>query len=90
MNTKPNIPDEFADFYYLRSIDLMPEQLGENYPYDMNIEQCRSMYKQGLLFHSLEDALRVREIMMRAFIYEVICIKGTQSVVVELVRPLCP
>lgn len=86
---KNNVPEEFADFYYLRELDLYPERLGD-LPYYMGIEQCREFYKQGWLFHTREDAMRVREVMVRAYISEVMRLKGSQGVKVEFVRPLCP
>ena len=50
MNIKPHIPQEFADFCYLRSIDLMPKPLSEFHGRGLDIEECRKLYKQGLLF----------------------------------------
>lgn len=90
MNTKPYIPTEFAGFFYLRGADLLPEVLGETYPHSLTIKQCRALYKNGWLFHSREDALRIREVMKRAYVCEVIRIKGDAGVKVEFVRPLCP
>lgn len=82
-----NIPAEFADYYYLRSIDLFPERLGDHHLH-MGINQCREFYKRGLLFHTREDAMRSREAMMRGYIAEVVRLKG--SVNIRFDRPLCP
>lgn len=82
-----NIPAEFADFYYLREIDLFPERLGD-YPHLLGVEQCRKFYNLGWLFHTREDALRAREVLRQAYITHVMAIKGSDNIVFK--RPLCP
>lgn len=87
MKEQSNIPKEFEDLYYLRGLDLYPEQF-RDYPNRMSIEQCRAMYRQGWLFHSCDDALRVREIMRRAYVDGVMACKGSDNILFK--RPLCP
>lgn len=81
------IPAEFADFYYLRDIDLFPERLGE-YPHHLSLDQCRSFYNHGWLFHTREDAMRVREAMMQGYVNHVMAVKGSDNIIFK--RPLCP
>lgn len=78
---------EYEDLYYLGDLDLKPKRLG-NYPHDLSLERCRQLYKQGWLFHTSEDALRVREVMRRAYINEAIALKGADSILFN--RPLRP
>lgn len=85
---KSNIPAEFADMFYLREIDLMPERLGENKSVRLNLEKCRELYRQGWLFHNREDALRSRETMRCAYVDTVMRIKGSDNILFD--RPLCP
>lgn len=87
MKKKTHVPKEFASLYYLRGLDLMPEPF-RNYPHEMDIEQCRRLYRQGWLFHDCEDALRVREIMRRAYVDGVMRAKGGDNILFD--RPLCP
>lgn len=82
-----DIPAEFADFYYLRGLDLFPERLGD-YPNHLSLNQCRNLYNLGWLFHTRKDALRVRETMRQAYVNHVMSIKGSDSIVFK--RPLCP
>ena len=82
-----NIPAEFADFYYLSDFDLGPKRLGD-YPGHLSLDQCRNLYHIGWLFHTREDALRVREVMRRAYVSHVMEIKGSDSIIFK--RPLCP
>ena len=84
---KTNVPDAYADFYYLRGIDLHAERLGD-YPLRLSLEQCQELYNQGWLFHTKEDALRVRETMRRAYVNEVMNVKGSDSITFN--RPLHP
>lgn len=84
---KTNVPDAYADFYYLRDVDLKPKRLGD-YPFGLSLEQCRKLYAQGWLFHTRKDALRVREVMRRAYINEVMGLKGADSILFN--RPSCP
>lgn len=78
---------EYEDLYYLGGLDLKPKRLG-NYPHDLSLEQCGELYKQGWLFHTREDALRVREVMRCAYINEVITVKGADCILFN--RPLRP
>lgn len=82
-----NIPAEFADFYFLRGGDLKPERFSL-YPYSVDLKRCRELYMQGWIFHTEEDAWRVREYMRRAYVDNVMQLKGSDSIV--FVRPLCP
>lgn len=82
-----NIPAEFADFYFLRGGDLRPERFSL-YPYSVDLKRCRELYLQGWIFHTEEDAWRVRECMRRAYVNQVMQIKGSDSIVFD--GPLCP
>lgn len=81
------VPKEYAGLFYFRDLDLRPERLSD-YPYSLSVEQCRELYARGWLFHSREDALRVREIMRRAYIQAVACAKGSDAILFD--RPLMP
>lgn len=82
-----DIPAEFADFYFLRDFDLLPERLGDT-SRSLSLTRCRELYSRGWLFHSREDALRVREVMRRAYVDHVMAVKGSDNVIFN--RPLCP
>lgn len=88
MDNKNYIAPAFHEMFYLGGIDLMPERLGD-YPLgSMDESQCREYYDRGLLFHTREDALRVRESMMRAMVDAVMECKGADSI--RFHRPNCP
>lgn len=81
MSNKRNyICPKYAGYYYLRSFDLRPERLDENCPCDMGEAFCEELNAQGLLFRTREDALRVREVMLRAYVNEVMAVKGADSI----------
>lgn len=63
---KQNIAAEFADLYYLREFDLLPERLGD-YHDRMDEVQCRGLLKKGWLFKNRQEALRAREGMIAGY-----------------------
>ena len=78
-NSEPHIPVEYEDLYYLGDLDLKPKRLGD-YPFGLSLGQCRKLYAQGWLFHTRKEALRVREVMRRAYINEVMALKGADNI----------
>lgn len=86
-NKATHIPAEYEGLYYLGDMDLMPKRL-RDYPSCLGIERCQMLYEQGWLFHTREDALRVRETMRRAYINDVMAIKGSDNILFN--RPLQP
>lgn len=68
--------------FYLRELDLKPERL-KKYPYPLSPAQCDELYVRGWLFHSREDALRVREIMRKAYVHAVVSAKGSDSILFD-------
>lgn len=73
------IPEKYKDFYYLRDIDLNAKRLAD-YPFSLNEAQCQELYKEGWLFKTHEDAMRVREVMRRAYVNQVMQVKGADSI----------
>lgn len=84
-----SIPSEYADMYYIRSLDLVPKKLSES-PFTLTIDECRTLYKKGLLFNNRMDACRVRNAMWSGMVSAVIKSKGIEFVNIEFKRPLCP
>lgn len=84
-NSESHIPVGYENLYYLSGLDLKPKRLGD-YPFSLSLERCRELYNQGWLFHTREDALRVREVMKRAYINEVMTVKGVDNILFN--RPL--
>lgn len=80
--TSSHIPAEYENLYCLSSLDLKPKRLGD-YPFGLSLGQCRKLYAQGWLFHTLEEALRVREVMRRAYINEVMALKGADNILFD-------
>ena len=68
------------EYWYLREGDLRPERLADNLILRLDARRCRNLYKSGLLFHNRKDALRVREIMLRAYISEAMRVKGADAI----------
>lgn len=61
------IPRQYADYYYLRSFDLVPERLGDCPPFNLVPPQCEEFVKQGWLFRTKEEAWEVyRKAVMAA------------------------
>lgn len=85
-NSESHIPVGYESLYYLSGLDLKPKRLGD-YPSSLSLERCRELYNQGWLFHTREDALRVREVMKRAYVNEVMTVKGVDNILFN--RP-CP
>lgn len=84
-NSESHIPVGYENLYYLSGLDLKPKRL-EDYPFSLSLERCRELYNQGWLFHTREDALRVREVMKRAYVNEVMTVKGVDNILFN--RPL--
>lgn len=81
-NSEPHIPAEYENLYYLSGLDLKPKRLGD-YLFSLSLERCQELYNQGWLFHTREDALRVREVMRRAYINEVMALKGADNILFD-------
>lgn len=82
-----HIPAKYKNLYYLGDLDLMPKRLVE-YPSGLSLERCRELYNKGWLFHTREDALRVREVMRRAYVNGVMEIKGSECILFKrFMRP---
>ena len=79
LNSVSRIPPEYENLYYLSCLDLKPKRLGD-YPFGLSLERCRELYNQGWLFHTREDAMRVREVMKRAYVNEVMTVKGVDNI----------
>lgn len=86
-NKISHLPAGYEDLYYFSELDMKPKRLGD-YPYELSLERCRELYDQGWLFHSMEDASRVREVMRRAYVNEVMAAKGAGCILFK--RPLRP
>lgn len=81
-----NIPAEFANFYFLRGVDLKPERFSL-YPYSVDLKRCRELHLQGWIFRTEEEAWRARLCMRQAYVNRVIQLKGSESI--ALYRALC-
>lgn len=62
---KVNQHPQFAQFYILRDFDLRPEKL-EDYPTFMNLDLASELREAGLLFKTKDEALKARELMLKA------------------------
>ena len=65
IHTRTNQHPQFAQFYILRDFDLRPEKL-EDYPTFMNLALASELTEAGLLFETKDEALKARELMLKA------------------------
>lgn len=61
-----NIPEQYADYWYLRDLDLQPE-LFKDYPSSMGTSQCEHFLKEGWLFRTEREAVAARAVMVAAY-----------------------
>lgn len=79
METKCHIAPAFTGFFYLGGFDLRPVPLADC-PRKLGYDECRRLFEAGWIFRDERDALRVREIMVDAYLREIIRIRGINSV----------